>query len=204
MTGLVALSSAARRDAELDLVHRCRLGSEAASAELIEASSRPLFALAVRLVGSPSVAEAIVRDAYVEGFRLIERHAEHLPLATWLAGLVVRRARRRVGSGPLGRPPVDAPADRGPGGDSDLAACLAALPFEQRAVLALRFGMGLGADETALALGVDRVEGRRRLTDVLDELRESEWGTPEAGARAPASATAGRFGSRRFAGREEA
>jgi RNA polymerase sigma-70 factor (ECF subfamily) len=191
--------------AELDLVRRCRLGSESAYAELIASVGRALFTLAVRLVGSPSAAEAVVRDTFVEAFRAVEDHGERLPLAPWLAGLCVRRARRRVGSGPLGRPLIGARPDRAGLSGPDLAACLAALPFEQRAVLALRFGMGLGADETALALGTDRVEVCRRVTGALAELRASEWGPPgSVGARHPATAAADCYGLRRFVGREEA
>ena len=182
----------ARAATEPDLVQHCRLGSEAAYAELISSAGRPLFTLAVRLVGSPVVAETLVRDTFVEAFRAIERHEERLPLTAWLAGLCVRRARRRVRSGPLVRRPlVVSRAERELLSGLDLAGCLAALPFEQRAVLALRFGIGLGADETALALGIDRSEVRRRLAGVLSELRASEWGgAPEvAGARHPTAAT---------------
>ena len=207
MTTSIGLTAAALRDAEPDLVHRCRLGSEAAYAELIARTSRPLFGLAVRLVGSPAVAEDLVRDAFVEAFRAIEQREERLPLRPWLAALCVRRARRRVGSGAL-RDHQPAVSRAGPARrtERDLASCLAALPFGQRAVLALRFGMGLGADDTALALGIDRSEVRRRLAGVLSELRASEWGgAPEvAGARHPTAATAPCFASRRFVGRKEA
>ena len=197
----------ARATTEPDLVQHCRLGSETAYAELISSAGRSLFTLAVRLVGSPVVAETLVRDTFVEAFRAIERHEERLPLTPWLAWLCVRRARRRVGSGPLVRRPlVVSRAERGRRTGRDLAACLAALPFEQRAVLALRFGMGLGADETALALGIDRSDVRRRLAGVLSELRTSEWGgAPEAaGSRRPTAATSPCFGARRFVGRKEA
>ena len=205
MTATPAPTAAATREAEFGLVHRCRLGSEAAYAELIARTSRLLFTLAVRLVGSPAAAEDLVRDTFVEAFRAIERHEERMPLTPWLAGLCVRRARRRVGSGPRHGPlPVASGRERGLGTKHDLAACVVALPFEERAVLALRFGMGLGVADVALALGIDRDEVRGRLTNVLGELRASDWGgAPEADVR-PTAATAPCFLSHGFASRKEA
>ena len=171
MTSRLAVAAPTFRDEERELLHRCRLGSEAAYAELIGRTSRPLFALAVRCVGSPVVAETVVRDTLVEAFRAIERREERLPLVPWIVGLCVRRARRRAGSGPLGgRVRAVTRAEPGRRG-RDLDACLAALPFEQRAVLALRFGLGLGADEAAFALGIDRYALIRRLAAALADLR---------------------------------
>ena len=206
MTSRLAGAAPTFRDEERELLHRCRLGSEAAYAELIGSANRPLFTLAVRLVGSSSVAEDLVRGTFVEAFRAIERREERLPLVPWIARLCVRRARRRAGSGPLGgRVRAASGRERGLGTKHDLAACVAALPFEQRAVLALRFGMGLGADDVALALGIDRDEVRRRLTNALAEFRASEWGAaPEAADEPrPIGAAAPYLAWRRFAGRKE-
>ena len=140
---------------ERDLVRRCRAGSEAAYTELIAAHGRRLFRLAVRLSGSRATAEDAAQATFRGAFRSIERGEERLPLAAWLTGRCVQEARRRE---PLaGR---DRQRTRGhglPAGQPERAPivdALASLPFEARAVLVLRFAMGLSADETAAALDI--------------------------------------------------
>ncbi len=140
---------------ERELVRRCRAGSEAAYAEFIASRSRLLFSLAVRLAGSPAVAEDVVTATFVEAFRAIERGDERLPLTAWLAGLCVRHARRRVGSGALpARRGLLAGQVRHDVAGSTIAGALSGLPFEARAALLLRFTLGLSAADAAFGLGV--------------------------------------------------
>ena len=196
---------------ERDLLRRCRAGDDRAYAELVAAHGRRLFTLASRLVGSRAGAEALVEATFLQAFRSIERNEEQGALSVWLAGLCVRQARRRAGSGavrrlhPLspGRIPHD--SDGAPG----LADALAALPFEERAAVVLRFVLGLTVADAVVAQDVPHAAFVASLARGLDRLRasaESRAGAvpiPHAACALPARG-GGRPGrSRILVGRDE-
>ena len=196
---------------ERDLLRRSRAGDDRAYAELVAAHGRGLFTLAFRLVGSRADAEALVEATFLEAFRAIERHEERGPLLVWLAGLCVRQARRRAGSGAVRRlhPRPTCPVRRESAGAQGLADALAALPFEERAAVVLRFVLGLTVADAAVAQDVPHAAFVACLARGLDRLRagaESRAGPlpiPRA-ARALPGGGRGRAGRARIlVGRDE-
>ena len=196
---------------ERDLSRRCRAGDDRAYAELVAAHGRGLFTLAFRLVGSRAGAEALVEATILEAFRSIERHEERLPLSVWLAGLCVRQARRRAGSGaarrllprPTGRIPHDSQDEQG------LADALAGLPFEERAAVVLRFVLGLTVADAVVAQDVPHAAVVACLARGLDRLRaggESRAGplpVPRAARALPAGGGVRAGRARILVGRDE-
>ena len=165
MTGLLA--------PERDLLRRCRAGDDGAYAELVDSHGRGLFTLAFRLVGSRAGAEALVEATFLEAFRAIERNEEQGPLSVWLAGLCVRQARRRAGSGAVRRllPRSTGRIPRKSAGAPGLADALAALPFEERAAVVLRFVLGLTVADAVVAQDVPHAAFAACLARGLDRLR---------------------------------
>ena len=197
---------------ERDLLRRCRTGDDGACAELVASQGRGLFTLAFRLVGSRAGAEALVEATFLEAFQAIERREERLSLSVWLAGLCVRQARRRAGSGtarhlhplPPGRIPHD--SEDAPG----LADALAGLPFEERAAVVLRFVLGLTVADAVVAQDVPHatfvaclVRGLDRLLRAGSESRAGRVPVPRAASAIPAGVS-GRAGRARILlGRDE-
>ena len=64
-------------------------------------------------------------------------------------------------------------ADERNGCEADLDPALARLPSELREAVELRFGLGLGVNEVARALGISRFAARRRINAALTALEES-------------------------------
>ena len=196
---------------ERDLLRRCRAGDDRAYAELVAAHGRGLFTLAFRLVGSRADAEALVEATFLEAFRAIERHEEHGALSVWLAGLCVRQARRRAGSGAArrrhprspGRIPQDSDSAQG------LADALAGLPFEERAAVVLRFVLGLTVADAVVAQDVPHAAFVACLARGRDRLRAGAESRAEPvpiprAARALSAGGGGRAGRARIlVGRDE-
>ena len=87
---------------ELQLVQRCKQGSEAAFAELVRRHRPRLFTLSFRLTGDRDAAEDVVQETFVAAFRTIDRFEPRPSLAAWLntiavhnAGKVAAKARAR-------------------------------------------------------------------------------------------------------------
>lgn len=165
---------------EVELVRRCREGSDAAYAALVQLHRPRLFTLAYRLTGDRSTAEDVVQEAFLAAFKAIDRFEPKPSLAAWLNRITVRVAGRAAAK-QASRPNAslddmtrawDAPAgaygeveDPDPSSDPHVAAetaelrralgdAIAQLPFKYRAAVILRFVTGLDYAEAALALDV--------------------------------------------------
>jgi RNA polymerase sigma-70 factor (ECF subfamily) len=165
---------------EVELVRRCREGSDAAYVVLVRMHRPRLFTLAYRLTGDRSTAEDVVQEAFLAAFKAIDRFEPKPSLAAWLNRITIRIA-ARAAARQAGRPSssLDDPTggwDRpgsvqdefkhaDPSSDPHLAAetaelrqalgdAIARLPFKYRAAVTLRFVTGLDYAEAALALDV--------------------------------------------------
>jgi RNA polymerase sigma-70 factor (ECF subfamily) len=164
---------------EVELVRRCREGSDAAYAVLVREHRPRLFSLAYRLTGDRTTAEDVVQEAFLAAFKAIDRVELRPSLAAWLNTITVRIA-KRAGSRARARanvplsaiegdwdPGPSAPglADVGVGGDpvaaaesaelrAQVSAAIERLPFNYRAAVALRFLTGLDYAAAAEAMGV--------------------------------------------------
>jgi RNA polymerase sigma-70 factor (ECF subfamily) len=181
---------------ELQLVQRCREGSESAFAELVRRHRPRLFTLAYRLTGDRDSAEDVVQETFVAAFRAIDRFEPKPSLSAWLNTIAVRNAGKsaaRTTSRP--RASLDAMLDDDASRlvaatatdqhDPHLAAeaaelrrevanAIAALPFKYRAAVVTRYVLGLDYAEAAasLEMGLNTyksqlLRGTRMLRDLL-------------------------------------
>jgi RNA polymerase sigma-70 factor (ECF subfamily) len=165
---------------EVELVRRCREGSDAAYAALVRLHRPRLFTLAYRLTSDRSTAEDVVQEVFLAAFKAIDRFEPKPSLAAWLNRITVRVA-GRAANRQAGRPSasldlisessddvggsVAALIDLDPSSDPQLAVetaelrravdlAVGRLPFKYRAAVTLRFVMGLDYAEAAAALDV--------------------------------------------------
>jgi RNA polymerase sigma-70 factor (ECF subfamily) len=187
---------------EVELVRRCREGSEAAYAALVRQHRPRLYALAYRLLLDREAAEDVVQETFLSAFRQIERFEPRPSVAAWLNTIALRTA-SRAASRQRARPKasLDAPAGRAadagdwdgdamaladpdPTGDplaaveaADLrravGAAIAALPFKYRAAVVLRHVMGLDYAEAARALDIPLNTFKSHLLRGTKQLREA-------------------------------
>ena len=89
------------------LLERLRAGEDAAFRELVEANTGPMLAVARRFMRNEDDARDAVQDAFLSGFRALERFAGDSLLSTWLhritinACLMKLRTRRRRPEGSI-------------------------------------------------------------------------------------------------------
>lgn len=151
---------------------------------VVRSHDRALRALAFRLLGDVDLMDDALQDAYANAFRAYESFRGESELGTWLYRIVynacidIQRsaARHRHDSlDPAVLPPLEpaVPADD----RSDLAAALAALPSEQRAVVLLVDAEGFDYGEAADVLGVPVGTVASRLSRARLALRRQLGGT---------------------------
>ncbi|HSO28288.1 MAG TPA: RNA polymerase sigma factor [Candidatus Sulfomarinibacteraceae bacterium] len=163
---------------EVELIRRCREGSDAAYAVLVREHRPRLYTLAHRLTGDRATAEDVVQEAFLAAFKAIDRFEPKPSLSAWLNTITVRiakraasRARARTNTSldqatEAGDPATFAGARPGPLVDGDpvaaaesaelraqVAAAIERLPFNYRAAVVLRFVTGL--DYAAAAESMD-------------------------------------------------
>lgn len=96
-------SSAASPADQRDLLARIAQGDQRALRAAYNDHAGMAMAVALRVLGSRTEAEAVVQDTFVEVWRHArEEEARGSGLATWIAGIARRRAKERLGT----RPPV--------------------------------------------------------------------------------------------------
>ena len=133
-------------------------------AELVEAESRGLVAAATAIVGDPHRAEEIVQEAFERCYRRWGRVSRMDRPGAWTRRVAIneaisvarrstseQRALRRVDAleGAHGRSDPLAALD-----DEGVWAAVRALPRDQAAAIALRYGADLGVEEVAETLRV--------------------------------------------------
>jgi RNA polymerase sigma-70 factor (ECF subfamily) len=156
-------------------------GAQAGSVSDLEALFRANWSRAFRaaylVTQDAAAAEDIAQEAFLAAIRALHRFDRRRPFAPWLHRIVVNRAidwtrarqlRREVELGEL-----VAPAEAAHPFDADrLAAAIAALPPEQRAVIVLRHLLEYTPGEIAELLEVPRGTVNSRLRRGLDALKE--------------------------------
>jgi RNA polymerase sigma-70 factor, ECF subfamily len=133
----------------------------------------------VLITGDRAAAEDIAQEAFLAALRALDRFDRRRPLRPWLHRIVVNRSidhararalRAEVGAEAGGEPEAAASADAL---DGDLAAALARLPVEQRAVVVLRHLLERTPGEIADLLDLPRGTVNSRLRRGLDALRDA-------------------------------
>ena len=173
---------------EEELIARAQRGDTHAYTELVHRYQGIAFRTAYVVAGDAADAEDAAQDAFVKAWRALGRFRRGAPFRPWLLQIVANEARNRRRS--AGRRAhlalrVAGGASSGDAAPSPEASLLAAeqrdellaavnaLPEEQRAVISLRYFVGLSEDEVAQALGVAHGTVKSRTARALDRLREA-------------------------------
>jgi RNA polymerase sigma-70 factor, ECF subfamily len=160
-------------------------GAQAGSASDLEALFRSHWPRAYRaaflVVHDAGAAEDIAQEAFLSAVRALDRFDRRRPFGPWLHRIVVNRAidwtraralRREVGDEALAATP--AASDPPPQSiSSGLAAALAGLSPEHRAVIVLRYLLEYTPGEIATMLDLPRGTVNSRLRRGLDALQSS-------------------------------
>lgn len=173
----------ARTDEEL--VESARGGDVGAYEELVARYQQLAFRAAYVVCGSAADAEEAAQDAFVKAFGALGRFRRGSPLRPWLLSIVANEARNRRRS--AGRrehlaaraarepAPVFAPSAEATALASEARAVvlhgLSRLPERDRQVIACRYLLDLGEEETAAVLGWRRGTVKSRLARALERLR---------------------------------
>ena len=186
---------------DADLMRSHVDGDPAAFSTLVERHQDRLWAVALRVMGSPDDAADALQDAYVAAFRRAGTFRGDSLVTTWLHRVVVnacldrlRRAKVRAAdplpddldrTGVLGVEPERDPAEEQERHDA-VTAALATLNPDQRAALVLVDTQGYPVEEAAGILGCAPgtvksrcARGRARLVPLLGHLRDPPAGHTE-------------------------
>ena len=144
------------------LVALAKGGSALALGQLVTRWSPRLLRHASRLLGDMDQAQDAVQDAWVGAARGLRGLEDPARFPAWMFALVSRRCADRVRRAVRDRRlAVEVQGLGGPraevsGADQrlDLSQAVAGLPVEQRLVVSLHYGEGLGIDEIAAAHGL--------------------------------------------------
>src|ERR1041384_5622663 len=82
------------READAVLLARLRRGEGAAFEELVERHGRPLYRLALGILGNAADAEDAVQETFAGAFEGAGRFRGEASIRTWLAQILVRQAAR--------------------------------------------------------------------------------------------------------------
>ncbi len=160
---------------ERALVRAAQAGSKPELEELFRRHWPGAYRAAYFVVFDSAAAEDIAQEGFLSALRALDRFDGRRPLAPWLHRIVVNRAidwaRARALRRELDIEPV-AEASSGPELERDgaLAAAIAALGPERRAVVVLRHVLGYTPGEIARMLDLPRGTVNSRLRRALDEL----------------------------------
>ena len=165
---------------EAELVRRARGGDLGAFETLYRDHVGRVYAVSLRMVADPALAEELTQEAFVRAWRRLASFRGTSAFGTWLHRLAVNvvldalRARRRwherFTDEPPARPPA-APA-RDPAGAMDLERSIARLPPRARAVFVLHDIEGYKHREIARLLDVSVGACKAHLHRARRRLRE--------------------------------
>jgi RNA polymerase sigma-70 factor (ECF subfamily) len=171
---------------EAALVDRARRGDPAAYEALVRAHQDIAFRTARLFAGSAADAEEAAQEAFVKAWRALPRFRAGAPFRPWLLAIVGNEARnRRRAAGRRAGLALRAAAERSSGDAApspeaallaggardELLAALATLDERDRAVIACRYVLELGEQETAEVLGCRRGTVKSRLSRALGRMR---------------------------------
>jgi RNA polymerase sigma-70 factor (ECF subfamily) len=166
------------------LVALAKRGDAAAYEELVRMHQGIAFRVAYVATGDRGDAEEATQDGFVKAFRALGRFRDGAPFRPWLLRIVANEARnRRRSAGRRAGLALRAAAASGDAAPSPEAAALSherrtellealgRLDERDREVLAHRFLLELGEEETAAALGIRRGTVKSRTSRALERLR---------------------------------
>lgn len=144
------------------LVVRAREGDSKAFEELYRAHHRRVYALALRMTGSPAPAEEVTQEAFVQAWEALPSFRGESAFGTWLHGIAVRVALRHGRTERRRKARVEADetalasatVGRAPETSLGLEKAVAALPHGARRVLVLHDVLGYRHEEVARLLGI--------------------------------------------------
>jgi RNA polymerase sigma-70 factor (ECF subfamily) len=175
---------------ERALIRDAQRGSVEAFEQLFRSHWPRAYRAALLVVGDAAAAEDIAQESFLAAVRALDRFDRRRPFGPWLHRIVVNRAidwararalrRETFGDGPE---PVAAEREE-PVHARSLAAGLALLQPEQRAVIVLRYMLEYTPGEIARLLDLPRGTVNSRLRRGLDRLQEAVRSA--GGAAAPA------------------
>lgn len=165
---------------ERALVRDAQRGSAAALEQLFRLHWPRAYRAALVVVGDAAAAEDIAQESFLAAVRALDRFDRRRPFGPWLHRIVVNRsidwARARALRREIGVEGVAEPAAmvrEGGGRTDELAAALASLGVEQRAVIVLRYLLDYTPGEIAQLLDLPRGTVNSRLRRGLDRLGEA-------------------------------
>jgi RNA polymerase sigma-70 factor (ECF subfamily) len=177
---------AAGESDERALVSRSRAGDTAAFAALVTRHRDRAYALALRIVRSPSDAEEVAQDAFVRAWLAIGRFRGESSFGTWLHRIVARKAIDRAVAlkARRAREADDAAIDRAAAAEGSEAAERAALARRldrlmekltppQRAAVALFYREGRSVEQVAATLEMPAGTVKSLLSRARATLREA-------------------------------
>jgi RNA polymerase sigma-70 factor (ECF subfamily) len=163
------------RRSEAQLVRAAQHGSAEAFEELFRRHWSGAHRAAFLVVHDAAAAEDIAQEAFVNAIRALDRFDRRRPFGPWLHRIVVNRAIDAARARSL-RAEVAEPLDGSlappPSGvwSDEVAAALAQLPLEQRAVVVLRHVLGYTPGQIGRLLELPRGTVNSRLRRGLDAL----------------------------------
>jgi RNA polymerase sigma-70 factor (ECF subfamily) len=166
---------AGRNDEQL--VRDLRSGSREAATELFTRHYRGVWKAAFAIGGRRALADEAAQETFVRLIERIEQYDPRRPLRPWLQRIAANRVidllRLERRERPLDEA-LEAIAewDATDTGDAAFVERMATLGAERRAVVVLRYGLGLGPAEIAETLGVPVGTVNSRLARALTQLRE--------------------------------
>ena len=89
---LLELTESSAESDDLRLVEALRFGEESAYEELISRFQQPVYALALRLLDTPSEASDVVQEVFLKVFRNIASFRSQSTLKTWIYRITVNEA----------------------------------------------------------------------------------------------------------------
>jgi RNA polymerase sigma-70 factor, ECF subfamily len=162
---------------EAALIRRARRGSADAVETLVRRHWSDAHRAAFLVVQDAAAAEDIAQEAMLAAVRTLDRFDRRRPFRPWLHRIVVNRsldwvrARDRRAEVSAGLGDAVAPEPGGQAVSGDLAAALATLDPDERALVVLRHLLGYRATELAGMLDVPAATVRTRLARALARLR---------------------------------
>ena len=99
--GMGQQAQGSAREADLQLVERCRRGDLGAFEQLYKAHSGRLYSLACRMLGNPADAEDLLQEIFLSAHRKLDSFRGESALGTWLYRLgmnqILDHVRSRAG-----------------------------------------------------------------------------------------------------------
>jgi len=164
---------------ERALVRDAQRGSAEAFEQLFRSHWPRAYRAALLVVGDAAAAEDIAQESFLAAVRALDRFDRRRPFGPWLHRIVVNRAidwarARNLRQETFADGPEPAAAERESSGRAQaLAAALASLHPEQRAVIVLRYLLEYTPGEIARMLDLPRGTVNSRLRRGLDRLQEA-------------------------------